>query len=354
MMKGRHHHNRFNKNDNEIARRLFEESIVMDPNYADAYVFLAWTYYHEAFIAWTKTPGKSFEKAVAAQKKALSLDPANSLVNALSGTALYNAGKFKEAIPLLKTAIRINPKHPGWYPVILGFSYLFMGQNETAIIICTKMLNREPSSADAHALLGSVLIAAGKPEEAVGMFEKALGLNPSPPNWYVGNLSIARVGTGQPEEAIAMLREALSRNPDNAAACRYMASLLTYEGRHEESLSMAKKAVSLEEMSPSPTPNALFYGTLGTSYHFMGQYEEAIAAFKKGISLWPEYVYGHIGLTASYSLAGRMEDARAQAVKALKINPKITLEDIAKNGYYNYKKGAKERFINALRKAGLK
>ena len=85
----------------------------------------------------------------------------------------------------------------------------------------------------------------------------------------------------------------------------------------------------------------------------MGQYEEAIAAFKKAIR-WPEYIYGHIGLTASYSLAGRMEDARAQAAEVLKINPKITLEDIAKNGYYNFQKADKERFINALRKAGLK
>ena len=63
---------------------------------------------------------------------------------------------------------------------------------------------------------------------------------------------------------------------------------------------------------------------------------------------------GHIGLTASYSLAGRVEEARAQAAEVLKINPKITSEDIAKNGYYNFKKADKERFINALSKAGLK
>ena len=49
-----------------------------------------------------------------------------------------------------------------------------------------------------------------------------------------------------------------------------------------------------------------------------------------------------------------MEDARAQAAEVLRINPKITLEGIAKNGYYNYKRVDKERFINALRKAGFK
>ena len=49
-----------------------------------------------------------------------------------------------------------------------------------------------------------------------------------------------------------------------------------------------------------------------------------------------------------------MEEARTQAAEVLRINPKITLEDINKNGYYNFKKADKERFISALRKAGLK
>ena len=34
------------------------------------------------------------------------------------------------------------------------------------------------------------------------------------------------------------------------------------------------------------------------------------AAFKKAISISTEYVYALIGLTASYSMAGRMEEAR--------------------------------------------
>jgi len=388
MMKGLHRHGRYAKNDHEIARRLYGEAIVLDPNYADAYVALAWIYYDEANFGWTKTPTKSFEKAVelakkalsfdeqnalaymvfsnvygkigqfekamAAQQKALSLDPDNSFVNAVSGLNLYYLGKFKEAILFLKKAIRIDPKHPGWYSLILGTSYFLTGQYEQAIAVFEKLVNREPENANAHALLGCAFIAAGKPEEAVRMLEKALSLNPSPPNRYVGNLAVARLGAGQPEEAITTLQEVLSRDPENAEVCRFTASLLTYEGRHEEALSMAKKAVSLEEKNSSPAPDAPFYGTLGSSNRMMGKYEEAIAAFRKAIDLWSDFLSSHIGLTASYSLAGRMEDARAQAAEVLRINPKITLEDIAKNGYFNYKRADKERFINALREAGLK
>ena len=76
-------------------------------------------------------------------------------------------------------------------------------------------------------------------------------------------------------------------------------------------------------MSPSPAPDAHFYSNLGVSCLMMGQYKEAIAAFKMAISLWAEFVGGHIGLTASYSLAGLIEGTRAQAAEVLKINPKF-------------------------------
>jgi len=387
-MEGLSHVRRYNKDDNEIAQKLYEEAIALDPDYANAYVFLAWTYYHEALNGWTKTPAKSFKRAIelarkaisldelnataymvfasvynqtgqfkkaaAAQEKALSLDNADSYINALCGMYFCNLGKFKEAIGFINKAIRIDPKPPVLYLQFLGVSYFFTAQNEEAIEALNKWVRREPKIAAAQDLLGCAFIAAGKPQEAIEIFEKAISLNPDVTGWYLGHLSFARVGVGQSEAAITMLREALSRDPKNAEVCLWLSVALTSEGKYEEALSMAKKAGSLKEMGPWITPEANFYCYLGVPYLMMGHYEEAIAACKKAISLWPEYVYGHILLTAAYNMSGRMEDARAEAAEVLKINPKITLEDIAKNGYFNYKKAEKERFINALRKAGLK
>ena len=310
LMKGRYYLLRFNKDDNETARRSFEEVIAMDPNYANAYVFLAWTYCQEGDFGSIKTPAKSyetaielakkvisldeqnasaymvcahvytktgqFEKAAATQKKALSFDPSNFIVIGMTGMALYDAGKFKEAIGFIKKAIRINPKLPSFYLWALTMSYLWTGQNEEMISVIKKLISNEPSNADAHALLGGALIAAGKPEEAIPMLEKALSLNPDGPGWYVGNLSIARAGTGQTEEAIITMREVFNRNPKDADSCRHLSMVLTFGGKHGEALSMAKKAITLKR-----TPDAFFYETLGRSYYMTGQYEKAGLSIKK-------------------------------------------------------------------------
>jgi adenylate cyclase len=97
VMKGLSHNRRFNKDDNEIAQRLFGEAIASDPDYANAYVFLAWTYYNEALNGWTKTPAKSFEKAVELAEKAISLNEQNAPAYMVFASVYTQTGQFKKA-----------------------------------------------------------------------------------------------------------------------------------------------------------------------------------------------------------------------------------------------------------------
>jgi tetratricopeptide (TPR) repeat protein len=88
------------------------------------------------------------------------------------------------------------------------------------------------------------------------------------------------------------------------------------------------------------------------AYRDTGRYEEAIAQFKKAINLSPDSLFNHLGLTATYSLAGRVEEARAEAEEVLRIQPNFSVERRAKMCFYKNEADC-DRIIGAFRKAGL-
>ena len=60
-----------------------------------------------------------------------------------------------------------------------------------------------------------------------------------------------------------------------------------------------------------------------------------------------------LALAATYVLSGREEEARAEAAEILRIDPKFSLERLAKTRPHKNQANTKS-FIDALRKAGLK
>jgi hypothetical protein len=78
-----------------------------------------------------------------------------------------------------------------------------------------------------------------------------------------------------------------------------------------------------------------------------------IAAHNKALRYMPNYLFVHTGLAAVYSEIGREEEAKAEAAEVLRLNPYLSLE--GRKERLPYKDPAQtERFLAALRKAGLK
>ena len=214
-----------------------------------------------------------------------------------------------------------------------------------------KAVNLPPGVAEPHFLLGIAFIAEGKSGEALAEFDKALSLSQSPPSWHIGNRAVALVNTGKIEEAVSSVKDLVGSRPGDAWGYQSLVIVLCLLGRYEEALEVAQKAPT-PELGLYTEPTIKVYS--GLSYGFLGQYDQAILRLKEAIKLWPDYVSGHIGLAAICSLAGQMEEARAEVQEILKINPQISLADIAKDGYFGLQTADKDRLIGALRNAGLK
>jgi adenylate cyclase len=93
----------------------------------------------------------------------------------------------------------------------------------------------------------------------------------------------------------------------------------------------------------------MYLYSLGLSYAYTGQYEEGITWCEKAVRQAPDSLYARIMMTVVYSFSGQDEKARAEAAEVLRIQPKYTV----KKGRYKKDEDG-ERFVVALRKAGLK
>ena len=91
---------------------------------------------------------------------------------------------------------------------------------------------------------------------------------------------------------------------------------------------------------------------LGLTYLRMERYEEAITVLKKALHYQPDYFRAHLALAVCYAALGREEEAHAEAAEVLRLNPKFSVKNAAKRSPIR-DKAVKERYIDALRKAGL-
>ncbi|MGO9566846.1 MAG: adenylate/guanylate cyclase domain-containing protein [Desulfomonilaceae bacterium] len=233
----------YTEDGNVAARKLLEEVIAMEPQYAGAYSGLALVHLVDAHT-WSKDPGESFRQAYLMAKKALSLDESYDPAHSVLGVIYHSLGKYDEAIAEGERAVELNP-----------------------------------NGADALAFLGNILNRAGRPEEAIPALHRAMRLNPMPPAWY--------------------------------------------------------------------------YSMLGASYMLTEQYDKAITEFEKGLQLQPDSALHLQWLAATYSMAGREKEACKTVSELIRLNPKFSLERLEKLAMYK-DPAVTKRFIDALRKAGLK
>jgi adenylate cyclase len=183
--------------------------------------------------------------------------------------------------------------------------------------------------------------------KAIELVQKALVLDDTYADAH-GTLGSLYTMIRQYDKAIAEAEQAVALNPNSAYAYAMLGKTLRFAGRWTEAVQAYKKAVRL---NPIPTNNILF--GLGISLAFTGQYEEAIKWCEKAVRQKPDDIFAHYMLAVVYSFSGRDEEAQAEAAEMLRINPKFSVGKLAKR--LKYKNQAdKERFITALRQAGLK
>jgi adenylate cyclase len=193
------------------ARRLWEEVIALDPQYAAAYGGLGAFHAMEAVQGFSKSPGESLKLALELTKKAIAIDESDA----------------------------VSHSRLGWLYVLVGRQY------DKAIAECERAIDLAPNSAECHIWMAFVLTMAGRSEEAVRYAEQALRLNPYPPSWWIRQLGQSYFFAGRYEEAIAAHKKSLNISPNDLLTHIALTTACSSAGRHEEARAQAAEILRI-------------------------------------------------------------------------------------------------------------
>lgn len=201
---------------------------------------------------------------------------------------------------------------------------------------CRRLVSSGASLPGVHVTLGLVRTGAGRPEEALADFQRALALDPldadaclgmgqafeqlgrmrdaeqsylravqfRPAEWRAHN-ALGRLywRQGRYADAETQFRRVIELTPDNARGHSNLGGLLVMMGRYEDAARHLERSLSLR-----PTPAA--HSNLGTAYYFQGRYAAAATQMEKAVALHGRdaRLWGNLA-DAYRMLPGRKEDS---------------------------------------------
>jgi len=194
------------------ARRVLQQSLAIDANYARSYVLLANTYdaarFHRfdsdylnpaaldrahqfalraveldpslpeahAMLGLVLTWMRQHDASITEIERAIALNP--NYVDWRFGLALLFAGNPQRAIDVLESYMRLDPFHAPWAPFTMAAAYFMLKDYSTALAILQDYVSRVPGAAFGHSLLAATHAQLGQLEEARAEATELLRLRP--------------------------------------------------------------------------------------------------------------------------------------------------------------------------------
>jgi tetratricopeptide (TPR) repeat protein len=195
--------------------------------------------------------------------------------------------------------------------VLNQFRQVVFGDDLT---LWTDTLRVSPHSAYAHIGLGWTLYQAGKIDDAIAEFQKALEIDSGAKRGEY-NLALALAQNGKNDDAITHFYKALDQKPHDPETHYDLANTYFQKGDMDLAIAHYEKAV---EEKPD---YVAAYSNLGNALFQKGKVYESIVAFRKALNIDPDFFNARYNLGIAYAQNLQYSDAIEQFQEALRINP---------------------------------
>lgn len=198
----------------------------------------------------------------------------------------------------------------------------------------------------AEAGFGRVVIDSPAMQRAAELARKALELGDT--TGYANLvLAVECLGRRDFDGALSQVSDGVAARPNCNGAYAIKSSILNFLGRPQEAIEFARYAVRLTPVYPAEFP-----AVLAACYHDCGHFEDAVKAAQTSLQLRDNDIDPMLMLTASQVALGQLDEARANAVRILQIDPRFRLSEFAVTQPYRDPEHL-QRLIERLREAGL-
>lgn len=270
-------------------------------------------------IAYFKS-GK-LEQAIAPLRMAAAQLPDNQQANLLLGMSLYGTSRYADAAPYLEIARTKDPVNKE-LQFVLAQAYLWGAQYGKARLEFQSMIKNDPNSSQTHMLLGEAYDGLGKIDQAIDEFQKATQGAPIP-NAHFG-LGYLLWRKHDYIDAGMEFRKELTVDPTSYQALAYLG---------DAELKLGQTDLAERDLSKSVSAG----GRLWIAEFDLGKIEQdrknlaaAIEHFRRAAEEDASRIEPHYHLAQIYKANGQEAQARAELAEVSRLNREQTDDLIVK------------------------
>ena len=197
----------------------------------------------------------------------------------------------------------------------LGTALHEAGRLDEAVVRYEKAVALQPDYAPAYNNLGVTLRAQGKVDAAIAAYERGLERDSAYSDLHY-NLANALLAQNRADEAAAHLKTSLAGQPDSAATHNNLGTALAVKGQYEQAVAEFRAAIGMEPTS------VLAHRNLGNALASMGRGAEARTALERAVALGPSDADANYDLGSLLLEEGRYAEAASRLRASLATNPR--------------------------------
>lgn len=257
-----------------------------------------------------------YSDALLCCEQALALDGDDPESLHLMGLVCVHIRQYDHAVEWTSRAIRKDPKPA--YLTTLGSALLAQGRREEAVAVFDKAVQLKPDDATLWCNMGNALLDAGRSSDALLCFEHVVKLDPchGEATYKVGYLLHE---LGRFEEALICLNRSAELQADHAPTLHMRALTLKSFDRLDEALADNMRAIELDPANHDT------YGNVGNIWQARGLHEEALSWYDRSLEIRPDIAKTITNRAISLAELCRFDEAMAAYRRSMIVDPAASL-----------------------------